>query len=102
MALEGGARCPACGGPRPGSARFCPACGTPFALGACAACGEPLLPAARFCASCGTSVEATTSVEQPGTLSQGRGAVAERRLTSVLFGDLVGFTTLSECRDPEQ
>jgi class 3 adenylate cyclase len=27
---------------------------------------------------------------------------AERRLTSVLFGDLVGFTTLSEARDPEE
>jgi class 3 adenylate cyclase/tetratricopeptide (TPR) repeat protein len=28
--------------------------------------------------------------------------VAERRITSVLFGDLVGFTTLSENRDPEE
>ena len=28
--------------------------------------------------------------------------VAERRVTSVLFGDLVGFTPLSESRDPEE
>jgi class 3 adenylate cyclase/tetratricopeptide (TPR) repeat protein len=28
--------------------------------------------------------------------------VSERRLTSVVFGDLVGFTTLSEGRDPEE
>ena len=28
--------------------------------------------------------------------------MAERRVTSVLFGDLVGFTTLSESRDPEE
>ncbi len=29
------------------------------------------------------------------------GPVASRRVTSVLFGDLVGFTTLSETRDQE-
>jgi len=28
--------------------------------------------------------------------------VAERRVTSVLFGDLVGFTTASEKRDQEE
>ena len=28
--------------------------------------------------------------------------VSERRLVSVLFADLVGFTTLSEDRDPEE
>jgi class 3 adenylate cyclase len=30
------------------------------------------------------------------------GPVAERRLCSVLFCDLVGFTPLSEARDPEE
>ena len=30
------------------------------------------------------------------------GAVPERRLVSILFADLVGFTTLSEHRDPEE
>ena len=33
---------------------------------------------------------------------QSTGPVSERRVTSVLFADLVGFTTLSENRDPEE
>ncbi|MGH2869314.1 MAG: adenylate/guanylate cyclase domain-containing protein, partial [Solirubrobacteraceae bacterium] len=42
----------------------------------------------------------------PAPASATRGApatiVSERRLVSVLFADLVGFTTLSEHRDPEE
>ena len=36
----------------------------------------------------------------PGAAAAG-GPVAERRVCSVLFCDLVGFTPLSEARDPE-
>jgi adenylate cyclase len=32
----------------------------------------------------------------------GEAPVAERRLVSILFADLVGFTTLAEGRDPEE
>ena len=32
---------------------------------------------------------------------EGAGAIAERRLVSVLFADLVGFTSIAEHRDPE-
>ena len=40
---------------------------------------------------------------RPAEAAQGTDEpVAERRQTSVLFADLVGFTTLSESRDPEQ
>ena len=50
----------------------------------------------RFCTQCGSPLE----VEAPAAAQPG--ATAERRLVSVLFADLVGFTTVSESRDPEE
>ena len=108
--------CTACGTEnRPGS-RFCDSCGTPLQA-ACPACGETNRADARFCSSCGTtlaSAQRTNPGTGPGT-SPGSGApavttgtsagpeaaTAERRLVTVLFADLVGFTTLAEDRDPE-
>ena len=52
----------------------------------CGSCGAAVPEGARFCPSCG---HATTV---PGD---------ERRVATVLFADLVGFTTLSEAADPE-
>lgn len=87
--------CPACSVPQPEGAKFCGSCGAPLAT-VCVACSASLSPGARFCSECGTPV---------GTVAAVTGAVptpvASRRITSVLFGDLVGFTTLSESRDQE-
>ncbi len=55
----------------------------------CPHCGEPNPPLARFCNSCGKSLE------DSGTLRE------ERKLVSVLFVDLVGFTARSDRADPE-
>ena len=52
----------------------------------CPACGSPSPDGARFCPSCGH-----TLVTRPD----------ERRIATVLFADLVGFTTFSETADPE-
>ena len=92
--------CTGCGAQvRPGL-RFCPHCGRPQEL-RCEACGATLEPEDRFCGSCGTSVGAA-GAGGTGERSPGAQPLAERRLVSVLFADLVGFTTLSEHRDPEE
>jgi class 3 adenylate cyclase/tetratricopeptide (TPR) repeat protein len=82
------------------TAKFCVECGTPVAIPACPNCGTPAT-GGRFCAECGTPLAAVadTQTAKPAAPAP---PVAERRLASVLFGDLVGFTPLSESRDPEE
>jgi class 3 adenylate cyclase len=86
--------------------KFCPECGNRLDA-ACANCGAALSPGAKFCAECGTPTQATTAqpaatpaASQPTPVAEA--PVAERRLVSVLFVDLVGFTTASEKRDAEE
>ena len=87
--------CPACGTPNDPGRRFCGECGTPLAV-ACATCGAPNAPGTKFCGDCGKPLAISAPI--PATEAPS----AERRLVSVLFADLVGFTTLSEARDAEQ
>jgi len=88
--------CAQCEADLPATAKFCPECGAPQSL-SCSGCGLPVT--GKFCAECGTPVASAAAAPPEQRTSSPR--VAERRVTSVLFGDLVGFTTLSESRDPE-
>ena len=90
--------CPACDADNREGARFCVNCGTALAL-ACSNCGAPYETGDRFCSSCGTALSARAE-EAPSPPS--REPATERRLVSVLFADLVGFTAASEQRDAEE
>ncbi|MEO5705035.1 MAG: adenylate/guanylate cyclase domain-containing protein [Candidatus Limnocylindrales bacterium] len=96
--------CPACGTLNEPGRKFCGECGTRLAV-VCTSCGSPIVPGTKFCGECGTPVVAGAVPAVAGAVSaaaQPGGPVAERRLVSILFADLVGFTTLSEGRDPEE
>ncbi|HEX5239763.1 MAG TPA: adenylate/guanylate cyclase domain-containing protein, partial [Candidatus Limnocylindrales bacterium] len=98
--------CSNCGTANAAGAKFCSECGSALSQ-ACAACGATLVAGARFCSNCGTATSAATGTIVPRQAPapptpSGAAAVAERRLVSVLFADLVGFTTLAEGRDAEE
>ena len=91
--------CPACGAETSPTARFCSECGTALAV-TCPACGADA--SGKFCSECGSPLTGHLPQATPRSADGGGGArVSERRITSVLFGDLVGFTPLSESRDAE-
>ena len=68
----------------------------------CPTCGSPV-SGGRFCSECGAALTVVTgSAQLPAqTRVEAAGPVAERRVASLLFADLVGFTPLAEARDPE-
>src|SRR5579864_6796973 len=104
--------CPRCGGAIPAGAKFCPLCG--LRLGRfCPNCGAEAEPTHAFCLNCGTALDTGEPPEvgrlgaAAGTPASGFGAaggtaggavaaraaaapvLAERRLVSILFADLV-------------
>ena len=96
--------CANCGTEARAGRRFCVECGAALAS-TCPACGSVVDPGEKFCGTCGTRL-APGPAAQPGSAGRAASAspvpVAERRLVSVLFADLVGFTTLAEGRDAEE
>ncbi len=104
--------CPSCGTENPARAKFCTECATRL-VAACPSCGTENPPGAKFCSECATPLSpagpgeappaATASAPgQPGPSTVRASAATERRVVTVMFLDLVGFTTFAEGRDAEE
>jgi class 3 adenylate cyclase/pimeloyl-ACP methyl ester carboxylesterase len=110
-------QCRSCQAETPSDAEFCPECGARLVL-ACPGCGTLNAPGHRFCKKCGkplteapagrreTSRFASPQAYTPSHLAEkilvSRAAIeGERKLVTVLFVDVSGFTAVSEKLDPE-
>jgi class 3 adenylate cyclase/tetratricopeptide (TPR) repeat protein len=94
--------CPSCGTDNPAGKRFCGSCGSALAL-ICASCGGANPPENRFCGDCGAALAngVAAHTAAPAAPPPPTSVAVERRIVTVLFADLVGFTSASESRDAE-
>jgi class 3 adenylate cyclase/tetratricopeptide (TPR) repeat protein len=93
--------CSACGADNREGRRFCAACASPLPL-ACPACGGRNEPGEAFCGDCAAPLGGTAAALPAPRAPITPPPVAERRHVSVLFADLVGFTSFAEERDAEE
>lgn len=109
-------KCPLCEFDNREGARFCTRCGNPLIL-TCPVCHTPAEKDDVYCAVCGTHLPTinakiagsfleqqpshTPSLTKPATKKEGS-TESERKNVSVLFGDISGFTAMSEKLDPEE
>ena len=91
MAMTEGHPCPRCGKRSDPGQGFCGSCGARLVL-TCQACGATSPLDYRFCGSCGVEISIDAAPRPTGE---------ERRVVTVLFADLAGFTSRAERLDPE-
>src|SRR5499427_4099245 len=121
-----GIECPQCRHGNPPGTKFCGECGTRLQA-LCPACQAPNPPTNKFCSECGqrlagggptpapvatvvpastpgrfASPEAYTPKHLAEKILTSKGAIeGERKIVTVMFSDVSGFTAMSEKLDPE-
>src|SRR5437763_12019512 len=83
--------CPQCGHENDAGQSFCGSCGGRLVL-TCGSCDATSPLGFRYCGSCGAELQSQVRGQPSGE---------ERRVVSVIFVDLVGFTSRAESLDPE-
>jgi class 3 adenylate cyclase len=109
-------KCPKCQFENREEANFCKECGTKLEF-SCPSCGHSYEAGSKFCDKCGQDLQSAkepTPIDyaQPQSytpkhlaekiLTTRRALEGERKLVTVLFADVVGFTSLSEKLEPEE
>ncbi len=109
-------KCPKCQAENRETRKFCAKCGAALAV-KCIQCGSENLPGEDFCGECGRDLRTPPdtppvdySAPQSYTpkflaekiLTTRSAMEGERKLVTVLFADVAGFTSLSEKLDPEE
>jgi class 3 adenylate cyclase len=87
-------RCPSCQTDNPEAAKFCGECGAKLAT-----TGRTVPPGALDAAAV---VLANNAGLAAGSAPVARPTVGERKIVTILFADLVGFTALSETLAPDE
>ena len=114
-------KCPQCQAENRAGAKFCEDCGASLAS-PCRACGADLTAGKKFCGSCGAPASPLASPPAPPAepadrfaspqsytpkhlaekILTSKGAIeGERKIVTVMFSDVSGFTAMSEKLDPE-
>jgi len=109
-------KCSSCGFENKDGAKFCAECGSKLSL-KCPSCGSDVETGEKFCTECGHELKAgletsTVDYSQPESytprfladkiLTTRSSIEGERKLVTVFFADVAGYTTLSEKLDPEE
>ncbi len=108
-------KCPGCGFINPEGAKFCKECGCKIEI-ICPECAKPIPPDSKFCLECGHDLKKPKTsppidLKQPQSytpkhlaekiLTTRVAIEGERKLVTVMFADVAGFTAMSEKLDPE-